>query len=161
MFTRLKRDDNTPSEGACRFRKHGDYRFPAGMTRRSVLIPNNHGSEYVVSHSRRQVRRRRRRPKARRLNGVKEMSFKRRAQGARVGYVAIVVCNVLTYLMERMLKEHRVPAMIRLPVEKLQKFSLLPKVVKLRYYTRRRQIKHSFKWSTHLSVWSLPRTLLL
>ena len=95
MFTRLKRDDNTPGE-ACRFRKHGDYRFPAGMTRRSVLIPNNHGSEYIVSHSRRQVRRRRRRPKARRLNRIEEMPLARRAQDLRVGYVAIMVRNVHT-----------------------------------------------------------------
>ena len=97
MFTRLKRDDNTPEE-ACRFRKHGDYRDPTGMTRRSVLIPDNHGSEYVVSHSRRPVRQRRRRPKARKLKGIEEMPLSRRAQGARAGYVALMVSNVLTPL---------------------------------------------------------------
>ena len=95
MFTHLKRDDNTPGD-ACRFRKHGDYGFPAGMTRRSVLIPDNHGSEYIVSHSKRPVRqrRRRRRPKARTLNGIEEMPLSRRTQDARVGYVALMVCNV-------------------------------------------------------------------
>lgn len=108
MFTRLKRDENTPGE-ACRFRKHGDYRDPAGMIRRSVLIPDNHGSEYVVSHSRRPVRQHRRRPKTRTLNGIEEMPLSRRAQDARVGYVALMVCNVLTHLMTRMLKELKSP----------------------------------------------------
>jgi hypothetical protein len=160
VFTRLKRDDNTPGE-ACRFRKHGDYRFPAGMTRRSVLIPDNHGSEYVVSHSKRQFRRRRLRPKARRLNGIEEMPPSRRTQDARVGYVAIMVCDVLTHLMTVMLKEHRVPTTIRPRVVKSQNFSLLPKPMKLRFYTRLRQTKQSFNWSTPRSVWSLPPTLLL
>ena len=160
MFTRLKRDDSTPRE-VCRFGNHSDYRFPAGMTRRSVLIPNNHGSEYVVSHSRRPVRQRRRRLKARTLNRIEDMPLSRRAQGARVGYVAIMVCNVLTHLMTRMLKEHRVPTTIRPRAEKLQNFSLLPKAMKLGFYTRLRQTRQTFKWSMPLPVWSLPPTLLL
>ena len=161
MFTRLKRDENTPGE-ACRFRKHGDYRDPAGMTRRSVLIPDNHGSEYVVSHSRRPVRQHRRRPKTRTLNGIEEMPLSRRAQDARVGYVALMVCNVLTHLMTRMLKElKRVPIMIRTRADKLQSFSLLLKAVELGFYTRLRRTKHSSNWSTPLPVWSLPLTLFL
>jgi hypothetical protein len=110
VFTRLKRDDNTPGE-ACRFRKHGDYQYPAGLpvTRRSVLIPDNHGSEYVVSHSRRPVRRSRRRRKARTLSRIEEMPPSRRAEDARVGYVSLMVCNVLAHLMARMLKEHKSP----------------------------------------------------
>lgn len=43
----------------------------------------------------------------------KEMPLSRRAQDARVGYVAILVCNVLTHLTRGMLKENRVPTMIR------------------------------------------------
>jgi hypothetical protein len=157
VFTRLKRDDNTPGK-ACRFRKHGDYRYPAGMTRRSVLIPDNHGSEYVVSHSRRPVRQRR--TKARRLNGIEEMPFSRRAQD-RVGYVALMVCNFLTHLMARMLKEHkhRVPTMVRPRVDKLQHFSQILRDMELGFYTRLRQTKHSFDWSTPLPVWSLLPTL--
>ena len=110
VFTRLKRDDNMPGE-ACRFRKHGDYQSPAGtpVTRRSVLIPDNHGSEYVVSHSRRPVRRRRRRSKARTLSRIKEMPHSRREQDAKVGYVSVTVCNILTHLMARMLTEHKSP----------------------------------------------------
>ena len=131
------------------------------MTRRSVLIPDNHGSQYVVSHSKRQVRRRRRRPKARRLNGIEEMPPSRRAQDETEGYVAIMVCNVLTHLITGMLKEHRVPTMIRLRAVKSQSFSLLPKVKDLRYYTRQIKTNHTFIWSTPLPVWSLPLTLLL
>ena len=160
MFSRLKRDDNTPGE-ACKFRKHGDYQDPAGMTRRSVLIPDNHGSEYVVSHSKRPVRQRRRRPKARTLNGIEKMPLSRRAQDAKVGYVKLMVCNVLTHLMTRMLKEHRVPTTIRSRADKLQNFSLLLKAKELGFYTRLRKTKHSFDWSTPLPVWSLPPTLPL
>ena len=99
MFTRLKREDNTPGE-AYRFRKYRDYRSPAGMTRRSVLIPDNHGSEYVVSHSKQKVRQHRRRPQTRRLNRIEEM-LSRRAEDAKEGYVAIMVCNVPIHLMTR------------------------------------------------------------
>ena len=149
-------------EEACRFRNHSDYRFPAGMTRRSVLIPDNHGSEYVVSHSRRPVRRRRRRTKARTLNRIEDMPLSRREQDARFGYVAIMVCNVLTHLMTRMLKERSLPTLIQTQAEKLQNFSPLPtRKAKLRYYMRLTKTKHSFKWSTPLPVWSLPPTLLL
>ena len=130
------------------------------MTRRSILIPDNHGSEYVVSHSRRPVRRHRRGPKARTFNGIKKVPLSRRAQDARDGYVKIMVCYVLTHLMTRMLKEHRVPTMIRPRAVKLQNFSLLPMTMKLRYYTRLIQTKQCFKWSTLPSVWSLPPTLL-
>jgi len=84
----------------CKFRKHGDYNDPAEIARRSVLIPDNHGSEYVVSHSKRPVHRRRRRPKVRMLSEIEEMPISRRAQEAIVGNVALVVNDVLIHLIK-------------------------------------------------------------
>jgi hypothetical protein len=85
-------------------------------------------------------------PKPERLNGIEAMPLSRRAQD-RVGYVALVVCNVLTHLMTRMLKEHRVPTIVRQQADKLQHFSLLLKDMELGFYTRLRQT-NSFNWST-------------
>ncbi|KAF8809534.1 hypothetical protein BYT27DRAFT_7187848 [Phlegmacium glaucopus] len=88
-FARLKRDDNT--HGAmCQCRKHGDYSNPAEIVPRSVLIPDSHGSEYVVSHSRRPVHGRRRRPRVRMLRGIDETPLSRRGQDAIPGNVALV-----------------------------------------------------------------------
>lgn len=99
MFGHLKRDNDTPGV-ACGFRKHDDddYRNTEDMARRSVLIPNNHGSEYVVSHSKRPVHKRPRRSKIRMSSGTKEMPLSRRADDGRVGSVAIMVCNFFIHL---------------------------------------------------------------
>ena len=88
-FARLK--DNTPRVP---FRKRGDYSNLAKIAHRSVLIPNSHGSEYIVSHSRRPVHQRRRQRKVRMLSEIEAGPLLRRAQEAIVGDVALMVCIV-------------------------------------------------------------------
>ena len=59
------------------------------------------------------------------------MPLSRRAQDPRVGYVAIMVCDVLTHLMKAMLEERRVSNMLRPRAAKSQNSSLLLKAMKL------------------------------
>ena len=95
----LKRDNDTPRV-ECKFKRHSHHSDPAEIARRSVLIPDNHGSEYVVSHSRRPVSHHRRRTGFRKSSGIKQMPLSRRKEDTIGGNVALMVRDVLIHVMK-------------------------------------------------------------